>query len=248
MKLRFTGSTSGGGGCPSVYETDRDTVVVQGSRIDPADPIRNDLRDLAEDEDVVEVPRQLLERFAPTRPTPAPSDLVTGADFEALFRDFAHTARRLETRTHYDIENERESFDQFLDGSDVDLSWFTPWLDTMREQTNAGKTVARVRVVPPKLTDYLRYELFLTEHNTRAGEDIRYLDRATANNLALPDRDFWLFDSHTLAILHFTDAGQMLGAEIVTDPAVVVEHARWLDAAFHHARRYEDFVKEHPPR
>ncbi|AUY50265.1 hypothetical protein EH183_16465 [Streptomyces sp. CB01881] len=62
------------------------------------------------------------------------------------------------------------------------------------------------------------------------------------------DRDFWLFDSHTLAVLHFTDAGELLGAEIVTDPVVVVEHARWLDAAFHHAQPYRSFVKEHPPR
>ncbi|MGW3183618.1 DUF6879 family protein [Kitasatospora sp. NPDC001119] len=248
MKLRFVGSTSGGGGCPAVYETDRHTYVVQGWRIAPDDPARQDLRDLAPTEDAVEVPRQLLERFAPRQPQPSPSELLTGDDFNALFRDFAHTARRLETRTHYDIEDERESFDQFLSGSDVDLGWFAPWLDTMRRQTTAGRTVARVRVVPAKLTDYLRYELFLARENTRAGEDIRYLERSLADDLVLPDRDFWLFDSHTLAILHFTDAGTMLGAEIVTDPAVVVEHARWLDAAFHHARRYEEFVKEHPPR
>ncbi|MGK4579805.1 DUF6879 family protein [Kitasatospora sp. HPMI-4] len=193
------------------------------------------------------MPRELLERFIPRTPS-ASSGLVTGAEFDALFADFAHTARRLETRTHYDIENERESFDQFVSGDDVDLDWFEPWLSTMRQQTGAGKTVARVRVVPPELTDYLRYELHLAESNTAAGEDIRYLDRATADSLCLPDRDYWLFDSHTLAILQFTDEGQLLGAEIVTDPAVVVEHARWLDAAFHHARPYREFVKEHPPR
>ncbi|MFJ2580605.1 DUF6879 family protein [Kitasatospora aureofaciens] len=194
------------------------------------------------------MPRELLERFVPRKSAPAVSELVTGAAFDALFSGFAHTARRLETRTHYDIENERESFDQFLNGEAVDLGWFAPWLDTMRTQTGAGKTVARVRVVPPELTDYLRYELHLAESNTTAGEDIRYLDRATANDLCLPDRDFWLFDSHILAVLHFTDAGQLLGAEIITDPAIVVEHARWLDAAFHHAQPYREFVQEHPPR
>ncbi|WP_407697767.1 DUF6879 family protein [Streptomyces kaniharaensis] len=44
----------------------------------------------------------------------------------------------------------------------------------------------------------------------------------------MPDRDFWLLDSPTLAVLHFTEAGELLGAEIITDSAIVVEHARWL--------------------
>ncbi|MFJ6214806.1 DUF6879 family protein [Streptomyces sp. NPDC092296] len=44
------------------------------------------------------------------------------------------------------------------------------------------------------------------------------------------------------------EAGQLLGAEVVTEPAVVVEHARWLDAAFHGAVPYRDFVKENPAR
>ncbi|WP_185992856.1 DUF6879 family protein [Streptomyces sp. 130] len=247
MRLRFIGSTSGGGGCPSVYETDRGTVVVQGWKINPSDQAYGDVRDLAGDEDVLEVPRELLQRFVPRRSADAP-ELVSGPAFDELFTTFEHTARRLETRAYYDIENERESFAQFLNGEEVDLAWFSPWLDTMREQTAAGKTVARVRVVPSDLTDYLRYELHLAESNTAAGEDIRYLDRETANRFVLPDRDFWLFDSHTLAVLHFTDEGHLLGAEIITDPAVVVEHARWLDAAFHHAQPFSEFVKEHPPR
>ncbi|MFB4194726.1 DUF6879 family protein [Streptomyces carpaticus] len=248
MRLRFNGTTSGGGGCPAVYETDRNTVVVQGWKVDRRDGAYQDVRHLAADEDLVEVPRELLERFAP-RPAPDPSELVKGEAFAALFRDFAYTARRLETRTHYDIENEREPFRQFLSGDpDVDLEWFEPWLHTMREQTAQGRVISRVRVVPPQLTDYLRFELFLAEHNTAAGEDIQYLDRATAELAALPDKDFWLFDSHTVAVLHFTTEGQLLGAELITEPAVVIEHARWLDSAFQHAIAYEEFVKEHPPR
>lgn len=248
MRLVFSGTNSGGGGCPAVYETDRGTVVVQGWKIDRQDEAYEDARHLAENEELVEVPRELLERFSP-RSAPDPSELVKGEAFSALFRDFTYTARRLETRTHYDIENERESFDQFLAGGQIDdLHWFEPWLETMRSQTGQGRTVSRVRVVPPELTDYLRFELFLARENTAAGEDIRYLDRKTASLAALPDKDFWLFDSHTLAVLHFTPEAQLLGAEIITDPAVVVEHARWLDAAFQHAVAYEEFVKEHPPR
>ncbi|MGK4579804.1 hypothetical protein [Kitasatospora sp. HPMI-4] len=44
MRLRFIGSNSGGGGgCPAVYETDRDTVVIQGWKIRPEDQAYGDV-------------------------------------------------------------------------------------------------------------------------------------------------------------------------------------------------------------
>ncbi|GAB3140075.1 hypothetical protein [Microbispora hainanensis] len=33
MRLRFLGSTSEAGACPSLYETDRGTIVVQGLEV-----------------------------------------------------------------------------------------------------------------------------------------------------------------------------------------------------------------------
>ncbi|TCO64967.1 hypothetical protein [Actinocrispum wychmicini] len=67
MKLTFLGTTSGGGNCPNLYATDRDTYVVQGVKItDPA--ALQTLRDrgLPDHETVVEIPKQLL-KFAKRR-------------------------------------------------------------------------------------------------------------------------------------------------------------------------------------
>ncbi|HEY9523376.1 MAG TPA: hypothetical protein VIR33_09055 [Thermopolyspora sp.] len=59
MRLRFLGSTSEAGACPSLYETDRGTVIVQGLElIDPE--ARADLRHLLAGETAVEVPKELL--------------------------------------------------------------------------------------------------------------------------------------------------------------------------------------------
>lgn len=63
MRLRFVGSDSKDGNCPSVYETDRDTVVVQGWKVAEGDPAWGDVRFLDPSETLVEIPRALLKHF-----------------------------------------------------------------------------------------------------------------------------------------------------------------------------------------
>jgi hypothetical protein len=62
MRLQFLGKdpSSGGGGCPALYATDRGSYVVQGRKV--TDPVAlADLRDLATDETAVEVPLEVLQ-------------------------------------------------------------------------------------------------------------------------------------------------------------------------------------------
>ncbi|MFC4585479.1 hypothetical protein [Sphaerisporangium corydalis] len=78
MRLRFLGSTSEAGACPSLYETDRGTIVVQGLTLtDPA--ARADLRHVLDGESAVEVPRELLVRIA--------REVLGGGDPEARVTD-----------------------------------------------------------------------------------------------------------------------------------------------------------------
>jgi len=65
MKLTFLGTTSNNGSCPNLYETDRGTYVVQGSKItDPEALAALHARGLPDHETVIEIPRALLS-FAP---------------------------------------------------------------------------------------------------------------------------------------------------------------------------------------
>ncbi len=62
---------SGGGGCPALYRVLDNGVagyVVQGKTID--DATRATLRQLADDEDAVFVPANVLDRLAALRPQP----------------------------------------------------------------------------------------------------------------------------------------------------------------------------------
>ncbi|MBW4702600.1 DUF6879 family protein [Micromonospora sp. RL09-050-HVF-A] len=159
--------------------------------------------------------------------------LVTDpATFLRLFADFHHAAFKLEVRRSYGVPSEDEPFQVFLAGGDPGVGWLRPWLDLMRAETAKGKRVERVRVVDEPPSDYLRFEMSVTPHNIAAGEDIRYLDRRRATELALPQYDFWLFDSQLVAFLHFTDDDQFVGFRTTEDPAEVLKHCQCRDRAW----------------
>ena len=100
----------------------------------------------------------------------------------------------------------------------------------------------RVRVVREPHSDYTRFGMDLASRlNVPSGEDIRYLPRRRADELDLPGEDFWLFDSCRVAVLHF-DGDVLLGAELVTDPAVVVRRCYWRDVAWHYAVPLDQYM------
>jgi len=122
------------------------------------------------------------------------------------------------------------------------MGWFQDWLTMIREATAEGRRFTRVRVVSMPLTDYSRFGVFCSQHTNAAGEDIRYLIRHDATNL--PDYDYWLFDSRLLVRMHFDDDENFLGGELIEDPAVIVQHNYWRDAAWHRAVRRDDFATQ----
>lgn len=112
----------------------------------------------------------------------------------------------------------------------------------IRQATAGGRQFTRVRVVGLPLSDYSRFGVYCSQFTNAAGEDIRYLPRDRA--AGLPSYDYWLFDSRKLVRMHFNSDMTFLGGEVITDPAVVVQHSYWRDAAWHHAVRRDDFAAE----
>ncbi|GAA2694142.1 hypothetical protein [Streptomyces lunalinharesii] len=64
MQLRFLGTTSDDGDCPTLYRTETGDIVVQGDRLTDPEALAQ-LRDVKASETFVVVPRELLTRFAP---------------------------------------------------------------------------------------------------------------------------------------------------------------------------------------
>lgn len=124
------------------------------------------------------------------------------------------------------------------------MAFYETWLDMVRQAAAEGRRFARVRVVSRPLTDYSRFSLSVAERTVAAGDDIRYLARDHPGAEKLPNHDYWLFDSRILAMMHFGDDDRFLGAEIIDDPAVIVEHNYWRDVAWRYAVRRDDFAAE----
>lgn len=231
--LRFIGTTSDEGDCPTLYEIEgTDEILVQGDReTDPEHLAR--LHDVKDSESFVRVPRSLLVRYAPRATAPV---LQPFASISHLFREFRHTAWRLETRRGYASDRTSPKWQRWQAGQDITTEG-SPWLENVTAQTSVGKQMGRVRLVDEPVTTGQRFLLASAPGNVAAGEDIRYLTRARAQELRLPDVDFWLFDSRILARFAFDEEDVTLGVYLTEDPAEVLAACQARDAAWHYATR-----------
>ncbi|MEV5941304.1 DUF6879 family protein [Streptomyces sp. NPDC051994] len=241
-RLRFNGTGSGVNGCPSVHEDlDSGEVIVHGPPLtDPADVAQ--LQHLSPGEQAIVVPRDVLVDWGPKSRTPHIIDLD---EFDQLFSVFKHTAWRLETRRRYASDELTDTYAQFRRGEPVDWTGADlEWCADRREQTAQGKRFERVRIVDSPPTPGQLYLLENARRNAAVGEDMRNLWRGNANDLHLPDEDFWLFDSRMAALLNFDDADNLINVELITEPAAVLRYCQARDAAWHHAVPYETFAAE----
>lgn len=168
---------------------------------------------------------------------------LTGPEFDDLLRDgFDHTAFRLELQPAYLEPSEADTFAKFLAGSPeppTNVPGLRAWYEQVAEQTRQGKRIERVRVHADPPTDYQRWERWIGQWNTEAGERISYLTRQKAHDIGLlptaGSRDWWLLDSRRLIVMSFDSEGRRIHDELVTDPAIVVQACAWRDLAVHHS-------------
>ncbi|WP_320783847.1 DUF6879 family protein [Streptomyces sp. CRN 30] len=241
MALKFLGTTSDGGDCPTLYEIEgTDEVLVQGDReTDPEHLVQ--LRDVKPEETFVRVPRQLLTRFAP-RAEPGP--LIPFGEAAHYLTDLRHTAWRLETRRGYAADRRSEPWARWQAGQDVAHDEPDAWRRNVAEQTARGVRYGRVRIVDDPPTEGQRFLLTRAPSNVAVGDEVRYLWRSEAEQLGLPDFDFWLVDSRFLLRFRFDAEDNTLGVVVSEDPAEVLAACQARDAAWHHAVPAEQFAEQ----
>ncbi|MEQ7125271.1 DUF6879 family protein [Actinopolymorpha sp. B11F2] len=172
------------------------------------------------------------------------SHFVSGKGFVDFVRSYRYTAFRLEVRDNYAAPEEEEPVRRFLSGEAEDDSWMDDWCGMIMRRSLSGVRMERVRVVSEPWSDYTRFGLHLSRLNVAAGEDIRYLPRDQAKELELPDYDFWLIDARRMCILRHDGTGVLLGADVIDDPAVVVEHCYYREVARHYALPRAHYLSE----
>lgn len=117
------------------------------------------------------------------------SDLLAAARYSAV---------HLELRDSYDVPDEAEAVERFRLTGESDLDpeseYWRDWTAMVREATARGVVIRRARIVSEPVTLYTRYLHAMTPVYVTAGEQVRWLARRNACDLALPGSDFWLFD------------------------------------------------------
>ncbi|MFE9684200.1 DUF6879 family protein [Streptomyces sp. NPDC006285] len=236
-RLWKVGTNSGNNGCPTLYElpgTDR--YVVQGDRVTDAGEL-DQLENLTSGETAVTVPRELLANFGPKEAVHVPQ-MISFDEFDSMFTTLKHSAWRLESRRRYAWDERQDTYQQFLSEGLVGWDLEDPWCQGRREQAQLGKRFERVRILDEPPTEGQRYLLDNAGRNSQVGEDIRVLGRSEADELQLPHADFWIFDARVVALLHFDEADEMTGVELITEPVQVLRYLQAREAAWHHATPY----------
>ncbi|MBH1935955.1 hypothetical protein I5Q34_17035 [Streptomyces sp. AV19] len=148
-------------------------------------------------------------------------------DFSELLRAARRTAVHLEMRDSYAVGDEAGGFEQFRRTGEADLdpdsAFWLGWTPLVREAVGRGIVMRRARIVSEPVTDYIRYEHALTPVNIAVGEQVRWLPRREASDIALPGNDFWLIDDRLVQFNLFTGDGDWAspGEACTEDPAVV---------------------------
>ncbi|MFJ6657797.1 DUF6879 family protein [Streptomyces sp. NPDC091377] len=239
-RLRFNGTGSGEGSCPAVHEDlDSDEVIVHGPRLTDPEALAQ-LQHIDEDEIPIVVPRNTLIDFGPRDRDTEPR-IFTPEQFARLFENFQHSAWHLEMRQRYAVDETTDTYAQFARGERPVWDLETPWSRMIRAKTQGGVYVGRVRIVDNPPTTGQLYLLAHAEKNAALGEEVQNMWRTDAQRVNLPNEDFWIFDSHIVALCLFDNDDNLTGAELITEPARVNQYNRLRDVARHYAVPYEQF-------
>lgn len=162
--------------------------------------------------------------------------------FDELLAGCRHSAIHLELR---DVYYDNERFAAWRRGHRVDwanrTSWWSEFNEKVAEAVGRGVVVRRARIVSEPVTDYIRWEHYVTHANVTAGEQVRWLPRRRVSDLCLPGNDFWVFDTDRIRVHHFSGDGDIIEDEITEDPRLIKHCTAAFEAIWARAVPHEEY-------
>lgn len=161
-------------------------------------------------------------------------------NFAELLSRCQRSAVHLEMRDSY---APTERFEAWKRGERIDWknreSWWHSYDQLITDSVARGVAIRRARIVSEPVSEYIRWEHYVTHANVTAGEEVRWLPRRRATDIPLPGNDFWLFDGELLRVHHFSGDGVVVEDEITSEPKSVklcfaAFEAVWERAVPHH--------------
>ncbi|MBT2676847.1 hypothetical protein J7E95_39900 [Streptomyces sp. ISL-14] len=165
--------------------------------------------------------------------------------FAELLDSTLRSAVHLEMRDAYGVADEADDFDHWQRtgerDTDPESPYWSEWTSLIRRTVARGVVVRRARIVSEPVSDYIRYEHAGTQVNIDAGEQVRWLPRRQASDIALPGNDFWLLDGRLIRWNHFTGDGASGGGEYSENPASAKLCAEAFEAVWARATPHENY-------
>ncbi|AQY20393.1 DUF6879 family protein [Streptomyces chattanoogensis] len=162
--------------------------------------------------------------------------------FAEVIKGTERSAVHLEARDTY-FDNER--FAAWRQGARIDwddrASWWRPFHDQIAEAVARGVAIRRLRIVSEPVSEYIRWEHYVTRANTEAGELVRWLPRRQTTELAVPGNDYWLFDDRLARIHHFAGDGGLVEDEFSTEPTVIKFLTDSFETLWEHGTPHEKY-------
>ncbi|MET9487430.1 DUF6879 family protein [Nocardia sp. NPDC006630] len=166
------------------------------------------------------------------------------SEFDDLYRSHRR-AFHLEVQDTYGVAAENEQLEHFVAGEPTSYpaDW-REWDALVREVTEEGTLIQRLRIVTEPHTDYTRFLLHHTERNVEAGEQVRYLPRHRVDPADYTADDWWLFDDGPLAFSIFSPEGEWAGGAVTEDPVLLARCAQVRDQLWPLAVPFDVYLRD----
>jgi hypothetical protein len=149
-------------------------------------------------------------------------------------------ALHLETRDVYTPSD--PLYQDWLAGRPVPDPALPEWRDLLRFHVARGVIFRRARIVSEPVSDYIRYEHYITDaSNIAGGEDIRWLPRQQVGGLLVPVNDFWVLDDRLVRFGYFAGDGTFIKHELTDDPEIVSTCAKAFEVVWELAMPHADY-------
>jgi hypothetical protein len=143
-------------------------------------------------------------------------------EFGELLAGAKRSAVHLEMRDSY-YSNPR--FEAWKLGHRTDwgdrASWWRSFHQQIADAVDRGVLIRRARIISEPVSEYIRWEHYVTRANVEAGELVRWLPRHRTADLLVPGCDFWIFDDRLIRVHHFSGDGDWERKELREDAGIV---------------------------
>jgi len=148
-----------------------------------------------------------------------PQNETPAEKFDRLFT-FKKEAFRIETLPKYSVGDKDKRFETFLAGKIPNQNELKDaWCESLKQWTENGKDVIRVRVIPESRGAYFNFEVeWGYPPNVESGEDINVIAEDTFIDICGQDtEDIWLLDESKVLQMQYGDDGQFEGVKLTED-------------------------------